>query len=158
VVRHAIETIMDKWDIRFLALAQHIAAWSKDPSTKCGAVIVDGNRKIVGVGYNGFPRGVDDQSYRYDNRDSKLKLTVHAEANAILNANNSVEHCDLYVWPLPPCNECAKLIIQAGICNVFAPKLTGELKKRWNDSVGYTHMMFSESGVDLYQLELGDKT
>jgi dCMP deaminase len=143
-----------KWERRFLQLAKHIAEWSKDPSTKCGAVIVDMNRKIVGIGYNGFPRGVKDDSWRYDTRDAKYPFIVHAEANAILNANNSVENCELFVWPLPPCNECAKLIIQSGIRNVYAPRLTGERETRWTDSCAYSGIMFEEAGVDLYHVDL----
>ncbi len=103
--------------MRFLALAKHIALWSKDKKTQVGAVIVDEHNRIVGLGYNGFPRGVVDSPSLYSERESKLSLVVHAEANAILNSNRVVSGCRLYV-SLPPCNECAKLIIQSGISEV----------------------------------------
>src|SRR5664280_2545750 len=87
-----------KWHIRFLDLAKHIAQWSKDPKTKVGAVIVDEDNIILGIGYNGFPRGVQDYSERYNDRDTKLKYVVHAELNAILNTNRSVKDATIYVW------------------------------------------------------------
>ena len=145
MVRHAIETIMDKWDIRFLALAQHIAAWSKDPSTKCGAVIVDEQRRVVGLGYNGFPRGMPDKGYK--DRDHKLKFVVHAEANAILNAVAKVQGCTLYVWPIPACNECAKLIVQAGIERVVSPSPTQAQRTRWAGSFAAASIIFNECGI-----------
>ena len=74
------------WDRRFLGLAAHIATWSKDPSTKVGAVIVRPNKTIVSVGFNGLPRGVDDLDSRYNERALKYAMTVHAEANARLRA------------------------------------------------------------------------
>ena len=72
-----------KWDKRWIGVAEHIARFSKDPSTQVGAVIVDGMNRLVSIGYNGFPRGVADDDERYNNRKTKLKLIVHAEANAI---------------------------------------------------------------------------
>ena len=110
-----------KWDRRFLQLAKHIAEWSKDPSTKCGAVIVDGNRRIVGVGYNGFPRGVEDDEWRYTDRSIKYSLTVHAETNAIAKlarSNESGMDATMFVTH-SPCLDCAKLIYQSGINHVL---------------------------------------
>ena len=74
----------EKWDKRFLALAEHIARWSKDPSTKIGAVIVDPNKRVVSLGYNCFPRGVEDSEERLENREVKYKIIVHCERNALL--------------------------------------------------------------------------
>ena len=112
---------MNDWHHRFLDLARHIATWSKDPSTHVGAVIVRPDRTIASVGFNGFPRGVDDVPARYANRPTKYAFVVHAEANAILNAHGPVAGCTLYST-LMTCNECAKLIIQSGITEVVAPK------------------------------------
>ena len=82
-----------KWDTRFLGLAAHISAWSKDPSSQVGAVISDGNR-IVSLGYNGFAAGVEDRRERLDDRDCKLNLTIHAEENAMIFAKrDSAESC-----------------------------------------------------------------
>ena len=72
---------MNKWDDRFLKLATVIGNWSKDPSTKVGAVIVNDDNKIISTGYNGFPRGIRDDD-RLDNRAQKYDLIVHAEANS----------------------------------------------------------------------------
>ena len=78
----------EKWDRRYLDIAKSVSQWSKDPSTKVGAVLVRDNR-IVSVGYNGFPEGVDDSEERYNNRELKYDLVVHAEVNAIISAGLS---------------------------------------------------------------------
>ena len=80
------QSVSDKWDRRFVDLARYVASWSKDPSTKTGAVIVDDYNRIVSVGYNGFPRGIRDDEERLSNRDVKLSLMVHCEINAIIFA------------------------------------------------------------------------
>lgn len=145
------------WDSRFLTLADTIAQWSKDPSTKVGAVIVNDKRIIMGVGYNGFPRGVDDSEESYADRELKHRMVVHAEANAILNARGSVEGCTLYVSPLPPCAECAKLIIQAGISKVIARAPSGTAMKRWGESFHTAGSMLNQADV-VQHWELGDWT
>lgn len=103
------------WHKRFFDLADLVGSWSKDPSTKVGAVIVRPDRTIASVGYNGFPRGVEDV---YTTRDAKLLRTVHAEANAILAAQEPLRGYTLYVTPLHPCANCAAYIIQSGIKEV----------------------------------------
>jgi len=105
----------DHWHKRFFAMADLVASWSKDPSTKVGAVIVRPDRTIASVGYNGFPRGVDDV---YTNREDKLLRTVHAEANAILSAHEPLTDYTIYVTPLHPCANCAAFIVQSGITSV----------------------------------------
>lgn len=139
---------MSKWSERFMALAEHVAEWSKDPNTKVGAVIVDDKKRVVSIGYNGFPRGVHDDDDRYKNREIKHLFVAHAERNAIDNAPHSVEGCTMYV-PLLPCNECAKSIIQSGIKKVVTYKPTREDRFNWN----ITRIMFSEAGVLLYEIE-----
>lgn len=138
---------MDKWVQRFFRLANEVASWSKDPSTKVGAVIVGDNKQIISQGYNGFPRGVDDKPERYNNRELKYKMVVHAEMNAILNAlynGSSVKGAYLFVVNLPVCNECAKAIIQSGIKKVF---INAEMNDRWKESWEITKQMFDEAGV-----------
>lgn len=142
---------MNKWDIRFLELAKHISNWSKDPSTKVGAVIVDAERRVVSMGYNGFPRRVEDLEERLNDRPTKYAMVAHAELNAILSSPNSVKGTTVYVWPLPPCNECAKSIIQSGVKKVVAPKIIHE---RWGLSNELAMTMFKESGVEFVQLEI----
>ena len=106
------------WDQYFMGVASLSALRSKDPNTKVGACIVNPKRRIVGIGYNGLPFGCDDSIYPWEREgdflNTKYPYVVHAEPNAILNSNSSLEDCTLYVT-LFPCNECAKLIIQSGI-------------------------------------------
>lgn len=132
------------WDDRFMALAQHLAGWSKDPSTQVGAVIVDDNRRVRGMGYNGFPRGVNDDRARYRNRDVKYPRVVHAELNAVLEAGSECEGATLYIWPLFSCNECAKAVIQSGIKRVVAPK---PAEDRWMSAYDIALEMYREASV-----------
>ena len=74
-----------KWDVRFLKLAHEVASWSKDPSTKVGCVLVKG-KKVVSVGYNGLPMGIEDSIERLTDRELKYEMTVHAEVNAVTTA------------------------------------------------------------------------
>ncbi len=137
----------EKWIKRYMQIAEMVSTWSKDPSTKVGAVIVGDNGQIVSQGYNGFPRKVEDLKERYDDRPTKYKFVVHAEMNAILNAlynGASVKDCSLFVHALPICNECAKAIIQSGIKDVYMDTVINE---RWQESWEITRAMFEESGV-----------
>ena len=106
------------WDRYFMGVALLSAERSKDPNTQVGACIVNRKNRIVGIGYNGFPHGVSDDEFPWEASDvfveSKYPYVVHAEPNAILNANAPVEDCVIYVT-LFPCHECVKLIIQSGI-------------------------------------------
>lgn len=136
----------NNWHQRFLDLAQHISGWSKDPSTKVGAVIVDNQRRIISTGYNGFPRGVDDSGDRYENRDVKYEMIVHGEINAILFARQDLQNTTLYTWPFMPCSRCAGIVIQSGIRRVVAPYCDNH---RWVSSFEITKRMFGESGVEL---------
>lgn len=138
-----------KWDLRFLELAKHISSWSKDPSTKVGAVIFDKNKRIVSIGYNGFPQGVRDDTQRYSDRDTKYKMVVHAEANAILFAQKDLTNCCIATYPFMPCSGCASLIIQSGIKRCIAPSLPPELESRWRSSCDISINMFQESNVEL---------
>jgi dCMP deaminase len=141
-----------KWSHRFLELAQHVANWSKDPSTKVGAVIVNPQTKqVISFGYNGFPRGVEDSKERLENKEVKYKYVVHAEVNAIINANISVRGMYLYVYPtimIPAvCPECAKVVAQAGIKKVFFYQ-ENNLSSRWEEMSQYTKNIFMESGIE----------
>lgn len=136
---------MTDWNQRFMELARHVAGWSKDPSTKVGAVIVNDNKQVLGLGYNGFPRGVYDCAERYNNRDTKLLFVAHAERNALDNAA-SVEGATLYST-LFPCTDCAKGIIQRGIRTVVTTTPTDTLSQRFNFET--SKIMFEEAGIDL---------
>lgn len=137
----------DKWDRRFIALAKHISQWSKDPSTKVGAVIVDRDMRVVSLGYNGFAQRVDDIPELYADRDSKYNRIIHGDMNAMIFAERSIKGCSLYTIPFLPCSRCAVVAIQRGIVRVVAPALPDELKDRWGDSVQQTEQMFAEAGV-----------
>lgn len=138
-----------KWEQRFMDMAQLVASWSKDPSTKVGCVIVRPDRTIASVGYNGFPRGVQDFDCRYKDRETKYKLVVHAEANAIVSAGEKVSGYTMFCT-LMPCCECAKLVIQAGIGIVVVPSL--EETERYAESMKASKLMFAEAGVNLRQV------
>ena len=144
----SILILSNKWDKRFLELAAHIANWSKDPSKKIGAVAVGAQGQILAQGYNGFPRGIADSLDRYDNREEKYKLVVHAEMNVIYNASYngvSLNGSTLYVHGLPVCSDCAKGIIQVGVKNVIMRK--AKTPDVWLESWKRTETMFKESGV-----------
>ena len=110
------------WEEYFMGIAQLSALRSKDPSTQVGACIVDENHKVVSIGYNGMPRGIDDEHIPWghgEGLESKYLYVCHAEFNAILNTRDGsrLQGCTLYVT-LFPCNECAKAVIQTGIKEV----------------------------------------
>ena len=110
------------WDERFMGLARNIATWSKDRSRKVGCVIVGPAREIRSMGYNGFPRGVDDTVEIRHQRPYKYRWTEHAERNAIYNAARagiSTAECVIYL-PWYPCMDCARAIVQCGITEVVA--------------------------------------
>lgn len=106
------------WDTYFMGIAQLSSKRSKDPKTQVGACVVSPDNKIVGIGYNGFPKGISDDVFPWKDQgdflETKYPYVVHAEANAILNASQNLKDCKLFVT-LFPCNECTKLIIQSGI-------------------------------------------
>ena len=138
------------WKNRYLNLAQHVSAWSKDPSRKIGAVAVGAQGQILAQGYNGLPRGIEDTEERLHNREEKYKYVVHAEMNVIFNASLngvSLKDADLYVYGLPVCSECAKGIIQVGIKRVFI--LTDSLiPPIWEESWKLSKSMLNEAGVE----------
>jgi dCMP deaminase len=148
-----MDTTTEKWDRRFLELARHISTWSKDPSTKVGAVIADEKNTVVGLGFNGFPRDVKDSENRYNDRETKYKFVVHAEANAVLSAGKYAEGCTIFVFPsfsFPPvCQDCAKLVIQTGIRRIvgYVPNENDPRVKRWLKSTSIAKLMCEEAGV-----------
>lgn len=139
---------MNKWDTRMLDLVRVVGGWSKDPSTGVGAAIVDPRNRVVSLGFNGFPRAVDDSTEALLDRDEKLRRTIHAEENALLFAHRPVEGCTVYVTH-PPCSRCAAKLIQAGITRVvtFAP--SAEFAERWAADMASTAAMFAQAGVTL---------
>jgi len=135
-----------KWDLRYLTLAKLVASWSKDPSTKCGAVIVNPNNEIVSIGFNGFPKSVIDSEERLNNRQTKLQMMVHAERNALIFAKQDLHKCTIYTYPMMACSECAAMIIQAGISRHVSMITTN---KNWKESFVLASQMFDEAGVNV---------
>lgn len=145
---------VDNWTLNYLGLAKTISGWSKDPSTKVGAVAVGSKGQILAQGYNGFPRGIADTTERLTNRDAKYKLVVHGEMNCIYNAalnGTSLDGADMYVHGLPVCSECAKGIIQIGIKRVFTCYPVS-IADKWHESNKLTSEMFKETGIEYYTL------
>jgi dCMP deaminase len=141
------------WHKRYIDLAKTAASWSKDPSRKIGAVIIGENNQIVSLGYNGFPRGINDTTERLNDRETKYKYTVHAEMNAIYNAihnNASIVGCSIYVTGLPVCRECAKAIIQVGIKNVY---MDTKPIDNWKESGEDSIEMFKEARINFFYID-----
>ena len=136
---------LKNWDTRFIDLAKLVSSWSKDPSTKVGAVITDDNNRVISLGYNGFPKNIQDNNRLFD-RETKYNIVVHAEANALMFASKSVKGCTLYTWPFQPCSRCAGFIIQAGIKRVVTLKNNDE---RWEKNFKIARQLFNESGIIL---------
>ena len=146
----------EPWDVRFFELAKHIASWSKDRSTKVGAVIVNEKDRVVkSMGYNGFPRGIDDDNDEYHKRPAKYKWAEHAERNAIYNAARNgiaIEGCTMYVTFFP-CTDCARSIIQSGIQRVVAPQPNLKNEK-WGEDFKLSLEMFMQSGISVRRLPI----
>lgn len=146
------EVMSEKWDQRFLKLAEHISGWSKDPSTKVGCVVVGEDREIRSTGFNGFPRGIADDMERLSDREQKYPLICHAEENAIMHAARiglSLKGCTAYVtWP--PCTRCARSLIQAGVIEVVYPQ-ESEVPERWMADFEMSTQMMGEAGLTIRQ-------
>ncbi len=138
------------WKVKYLDLARHFSTWSKDPSSKIGAVVIGTNGQILSTGYNGFPRGIGDTEDRLNDRDKKYPLIVHAEMNCIYNAADlgvSLRGGSLFVYGLPVCDHCSLGIIQSGIREVYMRVPIGKDINRWVDSFNTTADNFEEAGV-----------
>lgn len=145
-------SIEDKWNLRFLFLAKHVSSWSKDPSTKVGAVIFDSEYRVVSLGYNGLPSGLDDQHLQ--DRERKYKTILHAEINSILFSSRSLKDCTIATWPFMPCSNCSSAIIQSGIKTCVFPRAYGDRATRWADSFLLASEQFEEAGVIMKQYDL----
>ncbi len=143
------------WDAYFMGVAKLSAMRSKDPGTQVGACIVNDKKRIIGIGYNGFPKGCDDDVFPWEKEgdlcQTKYPYVVHAEANAILNATATLDGAKIYVT-LFPCNECAKIIIQSGI-----KEIVYESNKYKNtDTHQAAIKMLDAAGVSYRQINVGE--
>lgn len=140
------------WDTKFIGMADLVASWSKDRSTKVGAVIVGPNNEVLSVGYNGFPRKVNDDLDERHERPVKYQYTEHAERNSIYNAARHgirLEGTRIYLnWEPYPCPDCTRAIIQAGIRSVVGPNrpFPGQ---SWQESFKQSRAMMEEAGVEV---------
>lgn len=138
-----------KWHDRYLELAKQIASWSKDPSSKIGAIAVGSKGQVLAQGYNGFPRGIEDREIRFENKELKYRYVVHAEMNLIYNASYngvSLDGSTVYVTGLPVCSECAKGLIQVGVREVIMPTQE-DTPDKWVQSFKLSKELFEEAGV-----------
>jgi dCMP deaminase len=139
---------MADWDKRFMDLALQIGQWSKDRSRQVGCVIVGKDNEIRATGFNGFPRGVDDDRDVRHARPAKYLWTEHAERNAIYNAARigvPLSGCRIYV-PWFPCIDCARAIVQVGIVELIAAK-PDQLDPQWGAGFEAALELFAEAGV-----------
>ncbi len=143
---------LSRWEVRWLQCALENAHFSKDPSTKCGAVIVDpcGKRR-VSEGYNGFPKTIADTKERIGDRDFKYSAVIHAEMNAILAAK-----CDLHDHMLfvsgPPCDRCSAHIVQTGISRVAWLSPTQDYWDRWEESCLFGRHLMDEADIMMMEV------
>lgn len=140
----------DSWCRYYLDIARVVAKKSKDPSTQVGCVLVSVHNQILATGYNGLPRQVKDDPYRYENRDTKLLMTVHAEANAVAAAARAGTplYAHTAVVTFPPCPQCAALLIQSGISRLVCPHIDKE--NRWHAQQELAASMLMEARVRLH--------
>jgi dCMP deaminase len=144
----------ERWDRRFLRLAKEVSRWSRDPSSRVGAIAVR-DRRVLATGYNGLPRGVVDSPERLENRELKYQMTAHAETNALAAAAHSgvsLAGSTIYIWPYHPCSNCAGLLINAGIERVVFPDF--EVPERWVSNFCLAQTMFNEADVMVDAIEM----
>lgn len=141
-----------QWDQYFMGLALLSTARSKDPSTQVGACVVK-NNKVIGLGYNGLPNGMDDDEFSWSREgsflESKYSYVCHSELNAIMNspAPEKLHGSTMYVT-LFPCNECAKIIVQSGIsCVVYLDD-----KYNGTDANTASKKILDCAGIDYYNM------
>ena len=143
------------WEEYFMGVASLSALRSKDPNTQVGACIVNDEKRILSIGYNGFPKGANDDVFPWDNEGSllttKYAYVVHAEANAILNAQSNLSNSTIYVT-LFPCNECAKLIIQSGIKEI----VYADNKYKDTDAHQASIKLLDAAKIKYRQIEFGE--
>lgn len=146
------------WDEYFMSVAILSAERSKDPGTQVGSCIVNPENRIVSVGYNGMPRGCEDDEYPWEREgamlDTKYAFVCHAELNAILNAAFAdLRGCRIYTT-LFPCNECTKAIIQKGITEIvylsdkYADTDGVRASKKMLDSAGVRYIPYQKTGKE----------
>lgn len=144
------------WQKRYLNLAKDISTWSKDPSTHVGAVAVSQRGQVLATGFNGFPRGINDFAERLNDRPTKYRYIVHAEANCIYNATYNgvcLDQSIIFVYGLPVCAECMKGLIQVGVSEIYWHCPT-EVPEAWKESYRFTLDMAHEVGIEMKEVNI----
>ena len=139
---------------KYLEIANAISKFSKDPSTKVGAIAINDKGIILSTGYNGFPRGVNDDAARYENREVKYKLISHAEQNLVAQAayaGHSLRGSTVFLSGLFPCSSCAKSLIQAGVSTIISPP--PDKNDRWKDDAEWSKILLDEAQVETIYVE-----
>ena len=145
---------IDSWDIYYLNMARYVSVKSKDPSTRTGAVIVRPDRSLCSIGFNGFPKGMDDDPALYADREKKYSRTVHCEVNATIFTKENLKGYTLYTWPFSSCDRCAVQMIQAGIGRFVFPELPPDKKERWGVSMQWAQDYMAEAGREVVEVPL----
>ena len=141
------------WHQRFMQMAELVSKWSKDPSTKVGCVLIK-ERRIISTGFNGLPKGINDDINRLMDREEKYELTIHAETNAIITAaihGVSTNGCSAYIT-MHPCSRCAAALINAGIKNVYV-KSCDAVPSRWIENFILSSKLLEEARVPLVSID-----
>lgn len=145
---------MVDWDHRFMELARHIGSWSKDKSRQVGCVVVGTGNFVLTIGYNGFPRRIDDEQEHRHQRPAKYLWTEHAERNAIYAAARNgtpLSGAKMYL-PWFPCVDCARAIVQAGIVELIAIRPDTN-DPQWGKDFIVSQELLDEAGVKVRYLE-----
>lgn len=137
---------LSKWSTRFLRMAQMVASWSKDPSTKVGCIIVDNDKRVVSMGFNGPPAGCSDAAI---SRERKLLSSIHAEDNALLFAHRNVRGFTAYVTA-ECCGPCMVKLLQAGITAVVVLKSELPARPPWDVSCSEAEIRAKEKGIEYF--------
>ena len=146
-----------QWDQRYVKAAKIVASWSKDPSTKCGAIIVRDDKTISSAGYNGFPRGMMDLPERYEDRSYKYPHIIHSEWNAVQSSNDqAIKGYSVFAWPMPPCNECTNALIQKKIARVVCPKPSIDKLDRWQESFSHAREQSERANILYSEIDFVD--
>lgn len=148
-----------KWHHRFLKMAALVSSWSKHPDFQVGAVAVGDFGQVLSTGYNGWPRGVCNEEFLREQPPKNMpSLTIHAETNLIYNASLSgLSLCGstVYVYPMFPCVDCAKALIQVGVSQIYYQSVTNdESDKKWKQSWEWAERLFKESGITITKINV----
>lgn len=141
-----------KWDQRYLDLATLVASWSKDPSTKVGGCIIDGNGNPVSFGFNGFPRGMEDSPERLNDRTFKYAHTIHCEKNMMMFANRQYfDGCTGYIT-VPPCSACLCEMKQRRLTKIKCYDGGEDFRERWSSEAVMELAKELEVDITVYKI------